>query len=241
VYNFFRNLRATIGEFEPIKCFAALEGHPQFRYDLYAGYKANRIIKMASPNEAHERFNKNQPIVLDLLKHLPITLIKAANYEADDTVATLAENLKDEDVTIISGDTDYIQLLQKGFKSLKVYSPIKKEYMKAPDCHFLAWKALTGDKSDNIPRLVGEKAAQKLLTNPDRFKKWLSTEENRANFNINMQLIEFRKVPDDDLLIEDGQTNFDILKSEFTRMEFNSIVNDRAWKKFCKTFDCLEY
>src|ERR1700722_12362377 len=48
VYNFFRNLRPQIEQFQPDKVFICLEGHPRFRYDLYADYKANRIIKQAA-------------------------------------------------------------------------------------------------------------------------------------------------------------------------------------------------
>src|SRR3974377_2201126 len=42
IFNFFRNLRPIIEQFQPDKAFFVLEGHPQFRYDLYADYKANR-------------------------------------------------------------------------------------------------------------------------------------------------------------------------------------------------------
>jgi len=45
IYNFFRNLRPIIEVFSPDKCFFVLEGHPQFRYDLFSEYKANRIVK----------------------------------------------------------------------------------------------------------------------------------------------------------------------------------------------------
>src|ERR1700722_2315472 len=56
VYNFFRNLRPLIEDFSPDKCFFVLEGHPQFRYDLYGDYKANRLVKLASRQEANDKF-----------------------------------------------------------------------------------------------------------------------------------------------------------------------------------------
>ena len=59
IFNFFRNLRPIIEQFSPDKCFAVLEGHPKFRYDLFSDYKANRIIKQAE--------DKNQGISLMLL------------------------------------------------------------------------------------------------------------------------------------------------------------------------------
>src|SRR5512135_71836 len=56
-FNFFRNLRPLIEDFAPDKCFFVLEGHPQFRYDLFTDYKANRIIKQAAQSkEKQEKF-----------------------------------------------------------------------------------------------------------------------------------------------------------------------------------------
>lgn len=70
------------------------------------------------------------------MQHLPVKQFVASNYECDDVIASLATSLKDEDVTIISNDSDYIQLLQNDI-NVKIYNPIKKEYMKAPDYHYL--------------------------------------------------------------------------------------------------------
>ena len=242
IFNFFRNLRPVIEQFSPTKCFFVLEGHPQFRYDLFADYKANRkIIKLGSQQENRDNLYKLKDIIVSLLKHLPITIAKAEHYECDDVVATLAENMKDEDVTILSNDSDFIQLLQKGYSNVKLYNPYKKDYIMAPDYHYIAWKSLSGDKSDNIPGLMGDKTAQKTIADPRKFDKFLELEEHRAQFAINRQLIEFRQVPMEDIKIDEGVTNFDLLKQEFVKMEFNSIVNDKSWKKYTDTFKCLRY
>ena len=132
IFNFFRNLRALIEEFCPNKVFAVCEGHPQFRYNLFSDYKANRIIKQAAKQETLDKFFKSRDEIVRLLSYLPITLCRAADYEADDVIATLVENMKDEMLTVISNDSDYIQLLQKGYKYLDIYNPMKKEMMRAP-------------------------------------------------------------------------------------------------------------
>lgn len=241
VFNFFRNLRVLIQQFEPIKVFFCLEGHPQFRYDLCADYKANRIIKTGSALESHERFDKCLPEILRLIKHLPITTIKAEKYEADDAIATLVENMSGEEVIIVSGDSDFIQVLQKGYPNVRLYHPIKKDFITAPEYHYLAWKSLAGDKSDNIKGLVGDKTAQKLLKDPEKFKIFLDKEENRANFNINKELIEFRSVPLEDMIVEQGMTNFEFLRQEFTKLEFKSMIKEPYWSSFEETFECLKY
>ena len=242
-FNFFRNLRPLIEMFAPDKCFFVLEGHPQFRYDLFADYKANRIIKNASgkSKESNDTFFRTKDIIVPLMQHLPIATVRAANYEADDVIATLCEDMKGEDLTVLSNDSDYIQLLQRGYPECKIYNPIKKVCMEAPTYPYVAWKCLNGDKSDNIPSLLKPKKALDTVNNPDLFKKFMEVEENRANFSVNRQLIEFRSVPLEEISIKDGVRDFSTLRSVFTEMKFDSIVNDKSWEKYCKTFDCLKY
>lgn len=241
VYNFFRNLRPIVEKFSPDKCFFVLEGHPKFRYDLFADYKANRIIKIASKQETQDFFFKSKDIILPLLSYLPITLARAADYECDDVIATLCENMKDEDITVLSNDSDYIQLLQRNYSKIQIYNPITKSNLEAPPYPYVAWKCLNGDKSDNIPSLLKPKKALAAITDPELFKKFMEVEENRANFNINRQLIEFRSVPEDEINIFEGSRNFLFLKEEFAIMKFESIINEKSWEKYKSTFDCLKY
>jgi 5'-3' exonuclease len=241
IFNFFRNLRPIIELFSPDKCFFVLEGHPQFRYDLFADYKANRIIKQASFKEKLDSFLKNKDEIVRILQHFPITVARAPNYEADDLIATLCDDMRDEELTILSNDSDYIQLLQRGYPNCRIYNPIKKVFMEAPPYPYVAWKCLNGDKSDNIPALLKPKKALDTVNNPELFKKFMEVEENRANFNINRQLIEFRSVPMEEIVLHEGIRNFDIVKQEFARMDFQSIINDKSWEKYTKTFDCLRY
>jgi 5'-3' exonuclease len=241
IYNFFRNLRPIIEQFSPDKCFFVLEGHPQFRYDLYGDYKANRLIKNASRQEDQTKFFRNKDIIVSLLPHLPITLARAADYEADDTIASLCDNLKTEDLSIISTDTDYIQLLQRGYPYIRIYNPIKKVDIEAPSYPYVAWKCLNGDTSDNIPALLKPKKALDTINDPELFKKFLETEENRANFNINRQLIEFRPIPEEQIQLQEGQRNFQFLHDAFAQMKFDSMVRPESWSKYIKTFNCIKY
>lgn len=241
IFNFFRNLRPIIEQFAPDKCFFVLEGHPQFRYDLFSDYKANRIIKQAASKDKLDSFLKNKDEIVRLMQHFPITVARASNYEADDLIGTLCENMRDEDLTVLSNDSDYIQLLQRGYPHCQIYNPIKKVFMEAPAYPYVAWKCLNGDKSDNIPALLKPKKAMDAVNNPELFKKFMDVEENRANFNINRQLIEFRSVPMEEIILHEGIRNFDIVKQEFARMDFQSIINDKSWAKYTKTFDCLRY
>ena len=242
-FNFFRNLRAAIEQFQPNKIFAVFEGHPTFRYDLFPEYKANRkIVKTAEKQAEADKFYRQKDIIIDLLKYFPITLVKASNYECDDTIATLAHGMSNEDVTILSNDTDFIQLLQMGFKSIKIYNPISKKFYEDPGYHYVTHKSLVGDPSDHIPGFdgIGKKTAEKMVRDPKKLEAFLNkSEENRANFNIYKSLIEFALVPLDELILQENKANWPELKKRFEKMEFNSITNDKSWDKYIHTFDCV--
>ncbi len=240
-YHFFKNLRATVEQFDPDKLFFCLEGHPKHRYAMYPEYKANRIVKLASASETKKSMKQKvldavEPIVKILLHH-PCTLISHPDYEADDVIATLCDNMKDEDITVISGDTDLIQLLQMGYQDIKLYSYNKKDYLAAPEYPYLAWKTLRGDKGDNIPSITGPKKTEKLLANPDLFQQFMDKEENRANFMLNKQLIELCIIPFDNMIIRDGIPNWYLVQNEFKRMEFNSMLNSEDyWDRYIDTY-----
>ena len=241
IYNFFRNLRPIIEDFSPDKCFFVLEGHPQFRYDLFADYKANRIVKTGAKKETVDKFHKAKREIVRLLQYLPITIARAADYECDDVIATLCENMKEENIIVLSNDSDYIQLLQRGYAKVNIYNPIKKEFMVAPSYPYVGRKSLNGDKSDNIPSLLTPKKALDTIQDPVRFQKFMDVEENRANFSVNRQLIEFRSVPEEEIQLVDGVTNFASLKEEFIKMKFESITNDKSWAKYTSTFNCIKF
>jgi len=241
IFNFFRNLRPLIEITEPHKIMIVGEGRPQFRYDLYPEYKANRIVKLGVKQESKDRFDLAKDEIMRLLQYLPITIAHAAAYEADDTIGTLCENMKDEDIVVISADSDFIQLLQRGYKNITIYNPIKKETMEAPQYNYLVWKILNGDKSDGIKGILKPKKALATVNDPELFRQLMSGEEFRSLFSINKKLIEFHIVPEEEIIIREGVRNFDALKKEFERMDFQSIINDKSWEKYVKTFDYVRY
>ncbi len=213
-------------------------GHPKHRYALFPEYKANRLVKLASKQDKNELFNINKNIVFELLQYLPVTIWKSNDYEADDVIYTLCQNLKDEEVTVLSNDSDFIQLLQE-FKHVNIYNPIKKIYMEAPVYHYGIWKSLAGDKSDNIPKLISDKKAQNLAGNPDLLKNYLENEEFRSNFSINYELIKFKSIDFSEINTVVGVASYDKLFDKFKEFEFNSITNDKSREKFISTFGDL--
>src|SRR3989304_9696302 len=89
------------------------EKAPTFRHKEFAAYQAQRPT-MA--DELSSQFEKARKVV----EAFGIPAYSKAGYEADDVLGTLAEGSK-EDVVIVTGDRDILQLVND---KVKVYLPI---------------------------------------------------------------------------------------------------------------------
>lgn len=238
VFNFFRNLRALIENLKPNKVFLALEGNPIFRKTLFPDYKKNRLIKTSSEKAStRDDVLRQANIICELVAHLPIVTIKADKYEADDTIFSLARNLQDEEVIIVSSDSDLIQILQRLPKfNIKLYNSGTKQFIEAPNYVYLVWKSLAGDGSDNIPSILSDEKSKHLASSPIDLKEFLNKEENRANFSLNRQLIELQIVPDNELKFIDYNINFNALFKAFEQMKFMSMLAEPYCTRFKETF-----
>ena len=81
---------------------------PTHRHKLYDDYKANRH---GMPDELAQQM----PILKDVLTAMNIEIIEKEGYEADDILGTLAKwgQAQNLDVTIVTGDRDSFQLIDK--------------------------------------------------------------------------------------------------------------------------------
>lgn len=141
-----------------------------WRHEAYEAYKGHRA---KSPDELRQQVER----IKELVTTFNIPIYTAPGWEADDVLGTLAQQAEAQgvNVLIVTGDTDAHQLVTehirvqnagRSFRDAKVYSPadIRERYglevRQLPD-----YKAILGDKSDNIPGVagVGEKGATQLL------------------------------------------------------------------------------
>jgi DNA polymerase I len=137
-----------------------------FRHKLDESYKANR------PPAPDDLVSQIDPI-RQFFQAVNIREISVVGYEADDVLATLAENFKqDYEVFIVSGDKDFSQLVDD---KVKLYDPFKEKVTSVEDViakyglkpeQFIDYLAICGDSADNIPgvRGLGPKGAAKLLS-----------------------------------------------------------------------------
>ena len=168
---FLRSLAYAIREVNPTRVIIVYDGQggSQRRRKIHSDYKANRkpgkrITRwdaFKNSNEEKEAMKIQFSRLIEYLDFLPINVISIDRIEADDTIAYIAHTLLDEDVTIMSADQDFLQLVNE---RITVWSPIKKKFYTprmvmddygVPAHNFLMYKVLMGDKSDNIEGVKG--------------------------------------------------------------------------------------
>lgn len=109
VYGFLTILFRLLEDINPKYMAVAFDlKAPTHRHKLYDGYKANRH---GMPDELAGQM----PILKDVLTAMNIEIIEKEGYEADDILGTLAKwgQAQDLDVTIVTGDRDSFQLIDK--------------------------------------------------------------------------------------------------------------------------------
>lgn len=246
VYNFFRSFKALVEKLKPDIAYFVLEGKPKHRSTVYEGYKSNRP-KLPST------FWTQQSEILHIMKDLPVIQIRHPDFECDDVIANLAKYYSDEgeDVVIVSGDSDFIQIFDYTNKDkVSIYHPIKKKFIEKPDYPYLDWKSLRGDVSDNIPGIkgVGDKTATKIINNPQLMKEVLSDPEKKKIFDRNKSLISFHWFENiNSNLSKSGMEvaypirDLESAKAAFSNMGFKTMVNEKYWSKFKNVFESIAH
>lgn len=145
---------------------------PTFRHLAEPSYKAQRE---ASPDILRQQMG----IVKELLTAMGIAITELVGFEADDVIATVADQAVDVGfrVIIVTGDRDSYQLVRdphvrvlynkRGVSDYALYDEAGiLERTGVTPAQYVAYAALRGDPSDNLPGVpgVGEKTAAKLIS-----------------------------------------------------------------------------
>lgn len=170
IYQFMRYFLDAVDTFQPTHVICCWDmGSKTFRTDLYAGYKANRS---EPPLELVPQFD----LIKEVIDAFDMPNIGMENYEADDCIGTLAKIYGvDNDVIILTGDQDILQLvdegvevaiMRKGQGNYEVFNYLNfHEKNGIAPKQIIDLKGLMGDSSDNYPGVkgIGEKTALNLL------------------------------------------------------------------------------
>lgn len=146
-------------------------GRPLSRTAVYADYKGGR-------DRMPEDLTAQLPVIEELVTAFQIPIYATTEHEADDCIGTLARRAEAEgfdEVVLVSGDLDLLQLVDAHVRVMATVRGITDtvrydvpgvverfgfEPARIPD-----FKALAGDSSDNIPGVegIGKGTASKLI------------------------------------------------------------------------------
>jgi len=215
-----------------------------FRNEIYSDYKANRS---EAPDDLAPQFEYIRKSVVAF--NLPS--VDLPNYEADDLIATYAEQIlaKGAKVTIVSSDKDLMQLYRK---DVRLFDPMKNKFITPEDIltkfgvgpeKVIDVQSLAGDSSDNVPGVpgIGVKTAaelinkygtlEKLLDNAQEIKQNKRREtliENKDKAIISKKLVTLMKNAPVERKIEEFQLK-EIDKNKLYKflreMEFNRLLS----------------
>ena len=251
VTGFLLSTAATIRRLKPTRVVIVFDGKggSNRRKKVYKKYKEgrtgltklNRLAGYEDLEDQKESMRKQFSRLIQYLQILPVSLTYIDYVEADDIIAYLANHYFKKEVTIISSDKDFLQLVNP---RIKVWAPTKKkmydealvkeEYGVIPQ-NLIFYRVLTGDKSDNIDgvRGVGVKTIQNKMgflndstLSLDTFIDKCSSEcdeklsqklnENVTTIELNYQLMQLK---DPDISSSIKSNVREIMDSEESRLD----------------------
>ena len=215
-----------------------------FRNEIYSDYKANR-------SEATDDLAPQFEYIRKSVMAFNLPSVDLANYEADDLIATYADQIlqKGAKVTIVSSDKDLMQLYRK---DVRLYDPMKNKFIESEDIinkfgvdskKVIDVQSLAGDSSDNVPGVpgIGVKTAaelinkygtlEKLLDNAHKIKQNKRREtllDNKDKAIISKKLVTLKKDVPVDRTIEEfklQEIDKDKLYKFLREMEFNRLLS----------------
>ncbi|GAB2537267.1 5'-3' exonuclease [Nocardia heshunensis] len=177
-----------------------LDWRPQFRVDLLPSYKAHRVAESGAvvdgveAEEVPDTLTPQVDLIMQVLEAAGIATAGAEGLEADDVIGTLATREADDEVIVVSGDRDLLQLVRdtpappcrvfyvgRGLSKAELWGPaeVSAKYgvpVENAGPAYADMATLRGDASDGLPGVagIGDKSAAQLIS------KWGSVEALRA-------------------------------------------------------------
>lgn len=196
VFGFFSMLLTVLQDQQPdylVVCFD--RSKPTIRQAMFANYHAHRP-------KADDGFVSQVKIVDEILERMNVSVFSLDGYEADDLIGTISHRAVeeyDEEVVIVTGDRDMLQLVNSHVKVLMPLigltktvlfdeAKVEEKYGVHPR-QFIDYKALIGDASDGYPGVtgIGPKSAAKLLQEYGTFEN-LYAKVNELPVKVGLKL-----------------------------------------------------
>ena len=180
-----------------------------WRRDFFPEYKASRRKgREKSDLDWDAIFQCLNAIKEEIKINMPYKCIEVYGAEADDIIGTLCATISEE-IMIISGDKDFIQL-QK-FPNVKQFSPITKKTVNGENPGgYLKEHVFRGDSGDGVPNVLSPDntftdglrqkplAKKKIASWMDHnFEDVAPNDEVKRNYQRNRKLIDLTYTPDE--------------------------------------------
>ncbi len=169
---FLFSLSSAIKATNPTKVVIVFDGdsNSEKRKNIYPDYKSNRVggrqtnYGMFSSLDEQEDSETYQIVrLIEYLKCLPVALLSVDMVEGDDVIGYICKTYREhyERIVVCSTDKDFVQLINE---NTFVYNPKTKDFIgnhKAFNLYgiypsnWILYRAICGDKSDNIPNVSG--------------------------------------------------------------------------------------
>lgn len=247
-FGFLNVLFKAIADYDISSVVAAYDKGGNWRKKANSEYKANRD----KPKE--EFISEFETLVESVLPDLGIPPIGVYGYEADDIIATISRQAPPNTRTIIfTCDKDLLQLVTNKTHVL-LFNTQKKIQLVTPDNveeHFGVraneiplYKALVGDKSDNVSGVqgIGAKSALKLIIGAREYENQvdgilLNMKKDQDTFRECLKLVNLsQNVPGLKWFSSSPPTDSNYVRGLFEAFEFTSFLKD---KRFDTIFNTL--
>lgn len=246
---FMKSLGFAIRSFKPTRVVLVFDGKGGSlrRRKIYKEYKANRkpptrlnrSYDMTTDEQERDNMKWQLVSLIEMVECLPVSILALDHIEADDTIAYMSELVTKNGGTsiIYSTDKDFLQMVSP---NVKLYNPVKKktfdvdivlETYGVHPSNFVFYRALLGDKSDNIDGVkgAGEKTVLKYI--PE-----LSDPNRTVNLNlVEQKYTDIKKKPK---LIENILDNTDVVERNLQLMNLHDVdINVDAKMKILHKFE----
>jgi DNA polymerase-1 len=249
LYGFTNMMKKLLNEEKPDYIAVALDGPEKtFRHETYNNYKIDRPDM---PGDLAQQL----PYITEIIHAMGLPIIQVPGFEADDSIATLMEQVKAEKYVgvIVTSDKDLLQLVDDAnwvytldpMKDYFVYDEqaVEEKWGVKPD-KIVEVMSIMGDSIDNIPGVkgIGPKGAleliakygtvENILANLDKIEKKAHRErlnDSKEDLILSRKLIELRKDVPMEIHIPDLKAHKpapDAARKLFLDLEFYSIVNE---------------
>jgi DNA polymerase-1 len=197
IFGFASMLVKILTEHGPKSTVVVWDAGSSGRQEVYSEYKAQRSSR---PDLLKQQWPHLEPLV----EAFGYRNVKVDGYEADDVIASIAEQAKSRGVPvmIVTGDRDAFQLIDdgvqvmatsRGITETKVYDrqAVIDRYGLPPEL-IPDFVGLKGDTSDNIPGVpgIGDKTASQLLCQFGSLEKVLESVDEISGAKRKQNLVE---------------------------------------------------